>query len=191
MEIIEPGKYVALTYDLYDVAPDGSETLLHQVTAQQPETMIYGVTPNVLEPLLTAIKGLEKGKDFVATITPADGFGEYNDALIRPEDLPREIFETDGKLDEEKIFPGAQIYLQTNVGQEVPATVTAVEEKTVSVAVDFNHPFAGRTLKLRGKIEDVRPATEDEIAVHQSMGSCGGGCCGDCNCDSSCDCGGK
>lgn len=189
MEIIEPGMYVALTYDLYDIAADGTETLLHQVTDEQPETMIYGVTPNVLEPLMTAIKGLEKGKEFTATISPAEGFGEYNEELVRIEDLPRAIFETDGKIDEEKIFAGANIFLQTNVGQEVPATILSVDDKNVSVRVDFNHPLAGRTVKLHGKVADLRPATADEIAVHQNAGSCGGGCCGDCSCDSGCDCG--
>lgn len=195
MEIIEPGMYVALTYDLYDIAADGTETLLHQVTDEQPETMIYGVTPNVLEPLMTAIKGLEKGKEFTATISPAEGFGEYNEEMVRVENLPRQIFEVDGKLDEKQIHAGANIFLQTNMGQEVPAVVLAVDDKNVSVRVDFNHPLAGRTIKLRGKVADLRPATADEIAVHQNMGcgcgSCGGGDCGDgCGCgDGGCGCG--
>lgn len=185
MEIIEPGTFVALSYDLFDLT-DGKEELIHQVTPEKPETFIYGVTPGILEPLLEAVKGLEKGKDFVATLTPADGFGEYNNDLLRSEELPREMFETDGKIDEEQIFPGAQIYLQTNMGTEVPATVSGVGEKTVGVVVDLNHPLAGKTLKMRGKIEEVRPATEEEISIHtqpQGCGAeCGEGCCGNCDC---------
>lgn len=184
MEIIEPGQFVALTYDLYDIT-DGQETLLHQVPAEQPEKFVYGVTPNVIEPLMTAIKGLRAGEEFTATVSPAEGFGEYNDELLRTETLPADIFKQDGKVDEKVIYAGAQIYLQTNFGQEVPAVVLDVTPDTVTVKVDLNHPLAGKTIKLKGKVQEVRPATADEIAVHtqQSCG-CGGGCnCeeGDCN----------
>lgn len=191
MEIIEPGMFVALSYDLFDITDGKQETLLHQVTAENPEKMVYGVTPNVIEPLMLAIKGLKKGDTFTATVAPAEGFGEYNDELLHTEVLPRAIFESDGKLDEKQIHPGAQIYLQTNMGQEVPAVVLDVTSENVSVKVDFNHPLAGRTIKLKGKVEEVRPASADEIAVHTQSGcgcgSCGGGCddggcCGDCGC---------
>ncbi len=191
MEIIEPGKFVALSYDLYDIT-DGKETLLHQVPPTDPEKMVYGVTPSVIEPLMEAIKGLKKGDDFVATVSPAEGFGEYNDEMLRTETLPREIFEADGKLDEEKIYPGAQIYLQTNFGQDVPAVVLEVNPDTVSVKVDFNHPLAGRTVKLKGKVEEVRQASAEELAACAAQSSCGcgggncGGSCGDCGCDGGC-----
>lgn len=189
--MIEPGQFVALSYDLYDIT-DGKETLLHQVPAENPEKMVYGVTPNVIEPLMEAIKGLNQGDSFTATVSPAEGFGEYNDEMVRTETLPREIFEVDGKLDEKQIHPGAQIFLQTNVGQEVPAVVIDVDANTVSVKVDFNHPLAGRTIKLCGKVEEVRPATAEELAAQTrsgcGCGNCGdgecgdGGCCGSCNC---------
>lgn len=191
MEIIEPGKFVALSYDLYDIT-DGKETLLHQVPPSDPERMVYGVTPSVIEPLMEAIKGLKKGDGFVATVSPAEGFGEYNDEMLRTETLPRDIFEADGKLDEEKIHPGAQIYLQTNFGQDVPAVVLEVTPDTVSVKVDFNHPLAGRTVKLKGKVEEVRQATAEEIAACTAQSGCGcgggncGGSCGDCGCDGGC-----
>ncbi len=189
MKTIEPGKYVALSYDLFDVT-DGEKTLLHQVPDSDPERMVFGVTPNVIEPLMDAIKGLKEGDAFQATVEPAVGFGEYKEELLRTETLPREIFEVNGKLDEKTIFAGAQIFLQTNVGKEVPAVVLAVEPKTISVKVDFNHPLAGRTVRLEGKIEEVRPATAEEIAAQtQAASCCGGGCGGGCNCDGG-DCNG-
>lgn len=189
MEKIEPGKYVALSYDLYDVT-DGKDTLMHQVTAENPERFVFGVTPGVIEPLMEAVKGKARGEEFSVTLAPADGFGEYNDGLLRTEELPADLFKTDGKIDAKTIFPGAQIYLQTNVGQEVPAVVLEVEPATVKVKVDFNHPLAGRTVKLTGKVEDVRPATAEEVAAHSraaagGCGGCGGGSCGS-GCGSGC-----
>lgn len=186
MNIIEPGQFVALTYDLYDIT-DGQETLLHQVPAEQAEKMVYGVTPNVIEPLMTAIKGLRQGEEFTATVSPAEGFGEYNDELLRTEVLPADIFKHDGKIDEEIIKPGNQIYLQTNFGQEVPAVILDVAPDTITVKVDLNHPLAGKTIKIKGKVQEVRPATEEEVAVHTQAAGCG--CNGGCNCEDG-NCGG-
>lgn len=191
---VEPGKYVEIAYDLYTVAPDGTESLEHQVPETNPEKFVFGATPNMIPALLDAIEGLHDGDDFEVTITPQEGFGEYNDDYVRIENLPKEIFEVDGKIDTEKIHPQAKIYLQTNMGQSVPATVIEVDDKSVRVAVDFNHPLAGKTVTLKGKIIMVREATAEEIAIQeqqaQGCGGCGGNCgegceCGDkgCNCD--------
>lgn len=195
MQKIENGKFVAISYDLYDLQGEKAE-LIHQVPASNPETMVYGVTPYVIEPLAAAIKGLTKGDKFSVTLQPAEGFGEYSDEMLRTETVPREIFEEDGKIDEKKIYPGAKIYLQTNVGQEVAAVVLEVADKTVTVKVDFNHPLAGHVTRIDGTVVDVRDATAREIAAASNVGGCGGNCgggCGDGGCDSGCcgGCGGK
>ena len=191
---VEPGKYVEIAYDLYTVAPDGTESLEHQVPETNPERFVFGATPNMIPALLDAIEGKQDGDSFEVTITPQEGFGEYNDDFVRIENLPKEIFEIDGKIDTEKIHPQAQIYLQTNMGQSVPATVIEIDDKTVRVAVDFNHPLAGKTVTLKGKIITVREATAEEIAIQaqqaQGCGGCGGGNCGEgCECgDKGCNC---
>ena len=43
MEKIQPGKYVELGYDLYEVTPEG-EKLVHQTSADDPERFVFGVT---------------------------------------------------------------------------------------------------------------------------------------------------
>lgn len=192
MSPIEPGKFVAISYDLFDLT-DGKEQLVHQVTSQQPETMVYGVTPYVIESLAAALKGLVKGAAFSVTLSPAEGFGEYRDDMLRTESVPREIFEEDGRLDEKKIYPGASLFLQTNIGQEVSAVVLSIEDKTVTVKVDFNHPLAGHTVRLDGRVEEVRDATAEEVAAASAAGcggGCGGGCCGGGDCGDGCGNGG-
>lgn len=188
---VETGKFVAISYDLYDLQ-GGKAELIHQVPASAPETMVYGVTPYVIEPLAAAIKGLEQGAKFSVTLKPEEGFGEYSEEMLRTETVPRAIFEEDGKLDEKKIFPGAQIYLQTNVGQEVAAVVLEVNDQTVTVKVDFNHPLAGHTTRIDGTVVEVRDATAQEIAAASQIGGCGGGCgsCSDGGCGDSGCCGG-
>lgn len=188
---VEPGKYVEIAYDLYSVNPDGSEELMHQVPDTDPEKFVFGATPNMIPALLDAIEGKEDGDCFDVTITPQEGFGEYNDDYVRIENLPKEIFEVDGKIDAEKIHPEAKIFLQTNMGQSVPATVIEVDDKTVRVAVDFNHPLAGKTVKLVGKVIKVREATAEEIAIQSQQGGCGCNGCGEGGCGEGCDCGDK
>lgn len=189
MEKVANNQYVEIAYDLYEVTPEG-EVLRHQVPADQAERLVYGVTPGLLAPLSAAIDGLEEGASFTVTVKPEEGFGEYSDDLLRAEEIPASIFRgDDGAIDPEQIFPGAHIYLQTNIGQEVPATIVEVGDETVKVMVDFNHPLAGKTIVLKGTIVKVRPATAEEIAANQMQGGCGCGSCGDGGCGDGCNCG--
>ena len=77
---------------------------------------------------------------------------------------------------------------QANTEQgPVPVIVTKVTEDLVTV--DGNHPLAGQTLNFSVKVEEIREATEEEIAhghIHQSGGCCGGG--GDSSEGGSCGC---
>lgn len=190
---VAPGKYVEIAYDLYSVAPDDTETLEYQIPATNPEQFVFGVTPNAIPALLEAIEEKQAGDSFTVTVAPQEGFGEYNDDLVRIENLPKEIFEVDGKIDTEKIRPQAHVYLQTNTGQYVPATIIQIDEKTVCTAIDFNHRLAGKTVTFKGEIITVRDATDEEIAAHMQQGQCCGGCCGGGNCggDGGCECGNK
>ena len=63
MEKIEPGKYVELGYDLYEVTPEG-EKLVHQTSADDPEKIVFGVTRGMIVPLEKAIEGLGEGGEF-------------------------------------------------------------------------------------------------------------------------------
>lgn len=41
MEKIEPGKYVELGYDLYQINADGTKTLVHQTDENDPEKLVF------------------------------------------------------------------------------------------------------------------------------------------------------
>ena len=71
MEQIKPGKYVEMVYDLYVVDTDG-EQLVHQVDPENPEKIVFGVTPGVIAPLEKALDGLASGEAFDVKVAAAD-----------------------------------------------------------------------------------------------------------------------
>ena len=183
MEKIQPGKYVELGYDLYEVNADG-ETLVHQTSPDDPERIIFGVTRGVIAPLEKAIDGLEPGGEFDITVKADEAFGPHDPEQIAA--LPRDIFEVDGKFDESTIKPGAVLPMMTADGFRINGIVTEVTP--TDVKMDFNHPLAGKDVRFKGKIIAVRDATPEELQPSHGCGcGCGDGCgdsCGDgCGCD--------
>jgi len=183
MEKIQPGKYVEMGYDLYQVAADGTETLVHQTDAEEPERVVFGVTRGMIVPLEKAIDGLGVGDRFDVTVKAAEAFGPVDPEQIAT--LDRDIFLVDGKFDEEVIKPGALLPMMTADGFRINGRI--VEVTATHVRMDFNHPLAGKDVRFKGEILVVRDATPEELQP-----SCGGGCggCGG-NCGDNCDCGGN
>lgn len=195
---VEKNKVVALSYELN---VDGK--VADKAEADSPLEYIHG-TGMLLPKFEAALEQKEVGDEFKLTLSPQDGYGEY-DPKYKVK-LPKNVFEVDGKLREDLLVPGLVIPMINNEGQVVQGLVDSVEADCV--VMDFNHPMAGKTLNFSGKVEKVREATEKELkeGLHGeylptceggckcgkgegeccgSEGDCGkdGGCCGDCGCD--------
>ena len=107
---------------------------------------------NLFPKMEAALTGLEQGAKANVTLTPADGFGERDAALVRVE--PR------ARLPQEVTVGSA---LQGEAGGETRVfRVTALSD--TEATLDGNHPLAGRTVELRMTVVDVREATEEELA---------------------------
>jgi FKBP-type peptidyl-prolyl cis-trans isomerase SlyD len=181
MEKIQPGKYVELGYDLYAVEPNGTEKLVHQTDASDPEKIIFGVTRGMIEPLEKAIEGLEKDGKFNVTATADEAFGPYDPEQIVT--LDKELFLIDDKFDDEHIKVGEYVPMMTADGFRINGLVKEVTDS--SVKMDFNHPLAGKAVRFDGKILTVRDATPDELKP--AGGCCGGGCGDNCSCEGGCE----
>lgn len=182
---IGPGMYVEYSYRLYDEADGG---LLFETPEGHPDMMVYGVSHEVVPGLIAAIQDLKAGDRFGVTLPPAAAFGERH-----PEDimeLDRDIFTRDGELAEE-VKVGAVLPMMTAEGYRIAGTVLEIGNK---VKMDFNHPFAGKTVRYDGEIVTVREATPEELApTHGCGGGCGGcsgGSCGNNDSEGSCGCDG-
>lgn len=198
-ETISDGKFVAFAYKVKDAA-DGK--VLFEAKESAPDTMIYGVTQDVVPGLAAALKGLSKGDRFAVTLPPEVAFGQHEAEYVQQ--VPMEAFMKDGKMAVE-VKEGGVLDMMTNTGAIVTGLITKVTPEYVEM--DFNHPFAGKTVEYEGEVVEVRDATDDEL--HPRHCGCGGGChkgdkgdeCGDgcgchngdneddCGCGDNCGCG--
>lgn len=184
MEKIQPGKYVEMTYDLYQVNDDNTEKLVHQTDPKDPEKFIFGVTRGMIAPLEKALENLEQGASFDVKATAEEAFGEYDPEQVVV--LEKEIFEVDGKFDSEMVKVGAYVPMMTADGFRINGLVKEVTDKDVKM--DFNHPLAGKKVRFEGKVTLVRDATPEELQpVHHGCGcSCHDHECGDHDCGDGC-----
>jgi len=185
---ISPNKYVSLSYDL-NVGVDGEQELMERATPEQPLDFIYG-TNSMLEAFENNLNGLSEGDSFDFSLTPEHAYGEYDDEHVV--DLPKNIFEVEGKVDEEVLYEGNTIPMMDTNGNRLNGSVISVGADTVKM--DFNHPLAGETLHFNGKVLTVREATPEEIAAIFAPQGCGCGCddenCGEKGAEGGCGCGG-
>lgn len=176
-EQVEPGKFVAYSYRLYN---DADNSLLFETPAGEPDVMVFGVSHEIIPGLTATLKGLSAGDRFGVTLPPEAAFGPRMEDYVLT--LDRDIFERDGEMPEE-VKAGARLPMMTQEGYRVEGVVTAIGDK---VTMDFNHPFAGLTVRYEGTVDEVRDATPEELTPTS-------GCCGGCHggdCGSSSDCGG-
>lgn len=178
---ISPNKFVSLSYDL-NVGEGDEKELMERATSEQPLEFIYG-TNSMLEAFENNLDGLSEGDSFDFVLTPDQAYGEYDDDHVV--DLPLNIFEVDGKIDENVIFEGNTIPMMDANGNRLNGSVVSVGDEAVKM--DFNHPLAGETLNFSGKVLNVREASAEEIAaLFAPQGGCGCGCGG--HESESCDC---
>ena len=174
---ISANKFVSLTFDLYVGEEEEERELMDQATSENPMNFIYGMGM-MLESFEDHLTCLQPGDTFSFTLTPEEGYGEAGDY----QELPKEIFEVEGKFDTERVVEGAILPMMDQQGNRFEGIV--IEIKDDVVVMDFNHPLAGETLHFSGSILDVHEPTAEEIAALTSGGcspeSCGGGCSG-CN----------
>lgn len=118
---------------------------------------------NLVPGLERELEGKNTGDKVVVTVTPADGYGEFDQNLIQQ--VPRRALQGI-----KNIKVGLRLHAQTPQG---PRAVTITRLVGDMVTIDANHPLAGKNLNFDVEITDVRAATEEELAhghVHGEHG---------------------
>ena len=175
---ISDEKMVSLSYDLTVDNEDGEKELMERATKENPLKFMFGMG-TMLEAFENNVEGLSIGDKFSFVLTPEEAYGEYHEGNVV--DLPKKLFEVDGKFDAERIAEGQTLPMMDSRGNRMMGSVLEVQEDVV--VMDFNHPLAGETLHFDGEVIDVHEPSEEEInALTQEDGCCGcdssdkGGC---------------
>jgi peptidylprolyl isomerase len=156
MEKVETGLFVSVHYkgtlqngEVFDTS-EGRHPLEVQMGAGQ---LISGFE--------NALMGMSLNEKKVFTLDPDEAYGQKDESLTHSfprADVPAEI----------KPEVGQTVALASPEGQQVPATITEVDDE--KVVLDLNHPLAGQTLTF-----DIEVVGISETATQDPAG-CGGGC---------------
>jgi len=147
-ETIQPGKFVSLTYTI----SDSDENLLEQNDI--PVNYIHGGERELIGGLDRAVLGKIAGDLVEMAVSPEDGFGQMDPSLTFTDDLenvPPQFHQV-----------GAEVEMQNASGEVKTFFVTKIEDGKLTV--DGNHPLAGKNLKIRVKILEVRAPTLKDMA---------------------------
>jgi FKBP-type peptidyl-prolyl cis-trans isomerase SlyD len=136
----------------YTLTDDAGETL-DSSAGGEPLAYLHG-KGNLIRGLEDALTGKQAGDKLQVTVAPANGYGEYDKALIQ--NVPRRSFKGVGNVQ-----VGMQFQVQSPQGARM-VTVTRVAGDMVTV--DGNHPLAGKNLNFDVEITEVRTASEEELA---------------------------
>ena len=140
---------VTLQFTLTD--SEGNE--IHRTTSQEPMMYLHG-WGELIDGLEAALVGKAAGDELEVTVTPEEGYGDPDPQLIQS--YPVENF---GATD---LRVGMELQGKDSEGNFRLLTVTKIGNEEVTV--DMNHPLAGKTLTFNVQVEDVREATESELA---------------------------
>ncbi|MBA2352945.1 MAG: FKBP-type peptidyl-prolyl cis-trans isomerase [Burkholderiales bacterium] len=145
---IKKDTVVSLAYEISNLEGEVVEK------TEKPISYLHGGYDGIFPLVEEALHGQKSGYACQLKLEPDDAFGEYDSDLVRVE--PRALFPDD-----------IQIGMQFEGGAEDSddmSLYTITDIADGKVVVDGNHPFAGQVLVFSCTVEDVRPATREELA---------------------------
>lgn len=154
--IISKEKVVSLVYQLRVDNKDGD--IVETVEKEKPFVFLSGAGL-MLPKFEENLNGLKAGDNFEFTLKCEEAYGLASEEAVM--DLPKNLFEVDGNIEDGLLTEGNVIPMQNNEGQKFNGVI--VEVKDEAVTMDFNHPLAGDDLFFTGSIIEVREATKEEI----------------------------
>ncbi len=163
---------------------------------KEPKDLMFGFN-KIIPGFENTLMGMKPGDDFSFTLNPAESFGNFQDDMLI--NVPKSAFMVNGNLREDLFVIGHEISMMDNHGRPLNGKVKEVLEDNIKM--DFNHPLAGESLFIVGKVLNVRSVTAEDLEPKSGGCGCGsgdGGCStekeehthdeGGCGCGSGCGC---
>ncbi|MCP4313223.1 MAG: peptidylprolyl isomerase [Bacteroidetes bacterium] len=182
--IAEKNSVVSIVYELRSGSNEGD--IVEALTPETPLTFLFG-TGGLLPKFEDKLSGLTIGDSFDFLLNSEDAYGPVVESAVVH--VPKNIFEVEGKVDENLLKVGNMIPMMDAEGRRLNGKILTVEEEAVQM--DFNHPMAGNDLHFKGEVTEVRTASEEELKnghIHGNGEACGCGSeAGSCDDKESCD----
>jgi len=153
---VEKNKVVSLSYELRIKGNDGE--IVDLAYDESPLNFIYGVGM-MLPKFEENLANMTADSTFDFMLTSEEGYGSRNEENVS--DIPKNVFEQNGKIDKGLLEIGNIIPLQDDKGNHFNGKVVTVTDDIVKL--DFNHPLADEDLYFTGKILSIREATQQEL----------------------------
>jgi|SRR5690606_30280599 len=110
----------------------------------------------IIPGLENELYGMAVGEEKSVTVSPGDGYGDYDDSRLQQ--VPLDAFPEGMELEE-----GMSVRMRdSNSGQLFDAYIDEIGDDAVTL--DFNHPLAGETLYFEVKIANLRQASPEELS---------------------------
>ena len=119
---------------------------------------------NILPGLEEAISGLKEGDQLTVSLPPEKAYGHRGENKTQRVPIKHLVSK------HRRLQPGMLVKVQTEKGV---ANGTVIKAGKFMVDVDFNHPFAGKTLQFAVTIDSIRAATPEELAHGHAHGAGG------------------
>ncbi len=144
---ITNGKLVSLTYSI----SDESGQVLEQ--SDLPVTYIHGGQNELIGGMDKAVAGKRAGDKVELKVKPDQGFGPHDPDLTFTDAIDN--------VPPQFRHVGAEVQMQNESGDIKTFYVTKIENDQLTV--DGNHPLAGKDLRVKVQIKEVRDPTEQEL----------------------------
>ena len=137
----------------YEVADDQGQ-LIDRSEEGGPLAYIHG-NGQLIPGLESALEGRGKGDKVAVDVPPEQGYGERDEEGVQT--VARNQFD-----DSVEIEVGMQFEAQDDDEGHQIVTVAAVDGENITL--DTNHPLAGKNLRFKVEILDVRDASAEELS---------------------------
>jgi len=139
--VVEKGNKVKVEYE---GKLDSGEVFDSSTHGDHSHPMEFEVgSGKVIKGFDEAVIGMNEGEEKTFTLPSAEAYGDVRPELVKK--VPKDKMPQD-----QEIKPGMMLALGTPDGQQIPARITDVNDKEITI--DLNHPLAGKTLNFKIKI---------------------------------------
>jgi FKBP-type peptidyl-prolyl cis-trans isomerase SlyD len=163
-EITMIEKDVVVTMD-YSLEVDGNEI------DSGPIQFLHG-HGNIIPGLENEVDGMQLGEEKEVFVKAEDAYGTYDPDLEI--EVPLTSFPEDFEI---KL--GRPMRLQDGEGHVFTGVAMAITDETIKL--NLNHPLAGKDLRFKTKVLELRPATDLELSQGRLASACSACASSDCS----------